>query len=181
MVGVSATWMQLYWSGLASPQPSKTTTATILSLGSFGWSANLNETFELPIFFSFTYLTFLALKMSSNTKKTKSIVARFRSTKQIKRESHIRIKEDLKIIIKQNIRIKTKNRKWGEVKRKKKKNVRESNRQICKFWIRSRKSEPDYSRRSTTHVCVCIYIYIYRRHNHSHRLDEISRRWIDPC
>lgn len=49
MVGVSAVWMQLYSFGLASPHPSKTTTATGFPFGSFGWSANFQLKPELPI------------------------------------------------------------------------------------------------------------------------------------
>jgi hypothetical protein len=41
--------MQLYWSGLASPHPSSTTTATGFPLGSFGWSGSVHETPELAI------------------------------------------------------------------------------------------------------------------------------------
>jgi hypothetical protein len=39
-VGVSALWMQLKGSGAASPQPSSTTTATVLPLGSRGCAAS---------------------------------------------------------------------------------------------------------------------------------------------
>lgn len=39
-MGVSATWMQLKGSGAASPQPSSTTTATVLPLGSRGCAAS---------------------------------------------------------------------------------------------------------------------------------------------
>lgn len=40
MVGVGAVWMQLYSSGADSPQPSKTIMATVLPLGSLGWSSS---------------------------------------------------------------------------------------------------------------------------------------------
>jgi len=49
MTGVCATWMQLYWSALASPHPSSTTTATCFPLGSFGWSGSVHENPELAI------------------------------------------------------------------------------------------------------------------------------------
>jgi len=41
--------MQLYWSALASPHPSSTTTATGFPLGSFGWSGSVHENPELAI------------------------------------------------------------------------------------------------------------------------------------
>ena len=41
--------MQLYSSGLASPHPSSTTTATGFPLGSLGWSGSIHENPVLPI------------------------------------------------------------------------------------------------------------------------------------
>lgn len=50
MTGVSATWMQLYWSGLDSPHPSKTMRAIGFPFGSLEWAGNSHENPELPIF-----------------------------------------------------------------------------------------------------------------------------------
>lgn len=73
MVGVSATWIQLYWSGSASPQPSKTTKPMIFPLGSLGWSANFHENPERDItffFFSFFFFSPLFLHEMKIERKT---------------------------------------------------------------------------------------------------------------